>query len=283
MSAAEDTVVHDETLHGCQVTTVEVRTKQAAAQLGRAAGRYITMQMKPQSEPHDLIGCEGECLAALLSRVFTPHFQKKLLVCGLGNPKLPADCLGPEVVHTLPLGLTSLLGSGASAFRDVCAFIPGVYGVNNIKTDSLVSGIVQACGADCLLLVDSLTADDPGQLFAEIQISTAGGTTPASPGDSMDWAKLDLPVFSIGAPASLPLHRLCPSAPSGEFLSSVNAAEHISRLGALIAYALIRVFWPGLTRDECLLLAKLDRDPLPYTFPQSGMVLPPGPDDSSRI
>lgn len=37
MSAAEDTVVHDETLHGCQVTTVEVRTKQAAAQLGRAA------------------------------------------------------------------------------------------------------------------------------------------------------------------------------------------------------------------------------------------------------
>lgn len=99
----------------------------------------------------------------------------------------------------------------------------------------------------------------------------------------MDWAKLDLPVFSIGAPASLPLHRLCPSAPSGEFLSSVNAAEHISRLGALIAYALIRVFWPGLTRDECLLLAKLDRDPLPYTFPQSGMVLPPGPDDSGRI
>ena len=67
------------------------------------------------------------------------------------------------------------------------------------------------------------------------------------------------------------------------FLSSVNAAEHISRLGALIAYALIRVFWPGLTRDECLLLAKLDRDPLPYTFPQSGMVLPPGPDDSGRV
>ena len=89
MSAAEDTVVHDETLHGCQVTTVEVRTKQAAAQLGRAAGRYITMQMKPQSEPHDLIGCEGECLAALLSRVFTPHFPEKTAGLRPGKPQTP--------------------------------------------------------------------------------------------------------------------------------------------------------------------------------------------------
>ena len=30
-------VYSEETLHGCQVTTVEVQTEQAAAQLGRAA------------------------------------------------------------------------------------------------------------------------------------------------------------------------------------------------------------------------------------------------------
>ena len=62
MSAAEDTVVHDETLHGCQVTTVEVRTKQAAAQLGRAARSLSSLSY----------------FLSLLCTNFTPHFCRQI-------------------------------------------------------------------------------------------------------------------------------------------------------------------------------------------------------------
>lgn len=155
MPSLNGITTQEEELRGCHVTTLDVQTEDAAASLGKAVGSYITIDTAALSDEHEQIECAGECLAEILVRVLGPHFHGKLCVCGLGNRELPADSLGPEVTSRLPLNLIQLAQGYDCRFREVCSFTPGVFGINNVRTDTLVAGAVQAMGADCLLLVDS--------------------------------------------------------------------------------------------------------------------------------
>lgn len=256
----------EEEVHGCRVTTVEVQTECAAERLGREVGSYITVEMAQQIGECEWLECTGECLVEILERVLRPHFHRKLCVCGLGNRDIPADSLGPEVTSRLPLSFFRLLHGYACQFREIFSITPGVFGVNNTPTPTLVAGAVQSTGADCLLLVDSIATPDPAKLFRMLQISTAGGTRSFFRGGEEDWASIGIPVLAIGIPTAIPLNALSPGASKDDMvLTSTQAASEIEALGALLTYALIRVCWPSLNREECFLLTKVNSDPLPYS------------------
>lgn len=266
MSDMKDAIIQKEKLHGCQVTTVDIQTEDLAARFGKPVGRYITIDTAALPDEHDRIECVGECLAEILGGVLSPHFHGKLCVCGLGNRDLPADSLGPEVTGSLPLSFFQLAQGYECRFRDVCSFTPGVFGVNNMKTDALVAGAVRAMGADCLLLVDSVVAADPAKLFKVIQIATAGGTKSFFSDRAENWASLGIPVISIGIPTAVPMKTVCPSGPQDDILlTSTTVGTEVAALGMILSYALIRVCWPSMTRDECFLLTKINKDPLPYS------------------
>lgn len=266
MSDIKDAIIQEEELHGCQVTTVDVQTEDLAARLGRAVGCYITIDATTLPDEHDRIECVGECLAEILNRVLSPHFHGKLCVCGLGNRELPADSLGPEVTGNLPLSFFQLAQGYDCQFRDVCSFTPGVYGVNNVRTDALVAGAIRTMGADCLLLVDSVVATDPVKLFKVIQLSTAGGTKSFFSDQAENWASLGIPVISIGVPTAVPMKTICPSGPQDNILlTSTTVGTEVAALSMILCYALIRVCWPSMSRDECFLLTKINKDPLPYS------------------
>lgn len=280
MSHIEGIVICEENLRGCQVTTVDVQTEDAAAHLGKSVGSYITINTSMLSDEHDQIECVGECLAEILGRVLGPHFHKKLCVCGLGNRELPADSLGPEVTSNLPLNFFQVAQGFECKFLEVCSLTPGVFGVNNVRTDALVAGAVQAMGVGCLLLVDSVVTPDPAKLFKVIQISTAGGTKSFSSDKKGNWASLGIPVISIGIPTSIPMKVLYPSEPQDDkLLTSTTVATEVAALSIILCYALIRVCWPSITQDECFLLTKINKDPLPYssllTDSEKGEAAPP--------
>ena len=265
MPSLNGITTQEEELRGCHVTTLDVQTEDAAASLGKAVGSYITIDTAALSDEHEQIECAGECLAEILVRVLGPHFHGKLCVCGLGNRELPADSLGPEVTSRLPLNLFQLAQGYDCRFREVCSFTPGVFGINNVRPDTLVAGAVQAMGADCLLLVDSLVTLEPAKLFKSIQISTAGGTKSFFSDKVGNWTSLGIPVISLGVPTAIPMKSLCPSELQDDKLfTSTMAASEVSALGIILSYALIRVCWPSITRDECFLLTKISKDPLPY-------------------
>ena len=209
MPSLNGITTQEEELRGCHVTTLDVQTEDAAASLGKAVGSYITIDTAALSDEHEQIECAGECLAEILVRVLGPHFHGKLCVCGLGNRELPADSLGPEVTSRLPLNLIQLAQGYDCRFREVCSFTPGVFGINNVRTDTLVAGAVQAMGADCLLLVDSLVTLEPAKLFKSIQISTAGGTKSFFSDKVGNWTSLGIPVISLGVPTAIPMKSLC--------------------------------------------------------------------------
>jgi len=260
----EGTEVITETLHGCQVTTVSVRTEKAARQLNRAVGSYITIETGEMLNEHMEIDNVGECLATVLDRVLRPHYHGKLCVCGIGKRDFPVDALGPEVTQNLPLHLLSKIGAEGN-FRDVCSIEPGTKFTNNIDTEVIVNGVVKGIGADCVLLVDSMITRDPSRLFQTIQLSTAGGTSPYLSDRKADWSELSIPVISLGVPVSIPLSALCKNhVMDDELFTSTMIQSVIAAAGRIIAYAILRVCWPSQSKGQCFVLAGLNKNPVPY-------------------
>ena len=258
--------VSEEKMYGYKVTTVRIQTEQAAKELEKEIGSYITIEADESLGVHIMIEGIGECLAEVLGRVMQPYYHSKLCICGVGHRDLPADALGPKVLQNLPLSLLSELGTEEN-FREVCSIEPGTASTNNINTEVIVSGVVQAVGADCLLLVDSLATNEPSKLFRTIQLSTAGGLSPYLSGRKVDWSALGVPLISLGVPMAIPLAALAPQQDlNDDMLTGTHVQDVIESAGRIIAYAILRICWPSKSKAECFGLSGINCTPLPYSF-----------------
>lgn len=256
----------EEELHGCNVTTVLVQSEDAAKKLQKPIGSYITIETGTPLSKHEHIERVGECLAQMLALVLRPHYHGKLCVCGIGNRDVPADSLGPEVTRNLPLNVLSGLGLEGN-FCEVFSFEPGTLGTNNINTEVLINGVAKAVGADCLLLVDSSTDEEPARMFQTIQISTSGGVSPFLSGRKADWSALGIPVISLGVPMVLSTSILFPGQDFGSGLfTSVDVQSEIDAAGRIIAYSILRICFPTLSKADCFLFSGLNQNPVPYSF-----------------
>lgn len=257
--------VEEEELHGCKVTTVHVQTEQAAKMVKRVVGSYITITTNESLNALSQIEDIGECLAEVLSQVMQPYYHGKLCICGIGNGALPADALGPETVHNLPLKLMAQIGKQGN-FREVCSLVPGTSSTNNIDTEVIVKGVVQATEADCVLLVDSLVSTEPSRLYQSIQISTSGGVSPQLSGHKADWSALGVPVISLGVPVSITADTLSSQDKNNKLFTSANIQDVIVSAGQVIAYAILRMCWPSKSEIDCFVLSGLNRNPIPDIF-----------------
>lgn len=266
MSYIKGLEASEEELHNCHVTTVHIQSEEAAETLQKPIGSYITIEAGKPLSRHNHIMSVGECLTEVLDRVLRPHYHGKLCVCGIGNRDLPADALGPEVTRNLPLRVFSEFGVEGN-FREVVSLEPGTAGTNNINTEVLVNGVAKVIGADCLLLVDSLTAREPAGMFQTIQLSTNGGLTPHLAGRKADWSALGIPVISLGVPMTIPASVLVQNQElGGELFTSTEVQSEIAAAGRIIAYAILRVCFPSHSAAECFVLSGLNSDPLPFDF-----------------
>lgn len=255
-----------EEVHGYHVTTVHIQSEDAAEAFQKPIGSYITIETGKPLSCHDHFESVGECLAEVLDRVLRPHYHGKLCVCGIGSRDLPADSLGPEVIRSLPLKVLSEVGIQGN-FREVISFEPGTAGTNNINTEVLMSGVAKAVGVDCLLLVDSLTAKEPGRMFQTIQISTSGGVSPLLAGRKADWSALGIPVISLGVPMAIPTSVLLPDQNlNSRLFTSTEVQSEIDAAGRIIAYAILRVCFPAQSKMECFIFSGVNQNPVPYSF-----------------
>jgi len=262
---------HEEELYSCCVTTVHVQSEQAAEELQKPIGSYITVETGKPLSSYDHIMSVGECLAEVLDRVLQPHYHGKLCVCGMGNRYFVADALGPEVVRNLPVNGFSELGLEGN-FREIVSFESGTEWTNNINTDVLVNGVVKAIGIDCLLLVDSLTTEEPEQMFQTIQLSTNGGLSPYLARRKTDWSALGIPVISLGVPVAIPTSVLWPDKNlDSRLFTGTDAQSEIAAAGRIITYAILRVCFPSYSATECFLLSRMNSAPIPVDFDAWGL------------
>lgn len=180
-----------------QITEVIIRTEEAARQLGKNQGNYLTLECPPlaQHDP-DAALAMANLLGEELSRLIAPSQKKPVLVIGLGNRNVTPDALGPAVIDRTLVTRHMLESDYAqSSMNSVCAVAPGVLGITGIETAEMAQCLVREIQPCAVLCIDSLAARDSGRIGCTVQISNAG----IQPGSGVGNHRKPLTKESLGA------------------------------------------------------------------------------------
>ncbi len=248
-------------IHGYRVRTATITNNETGKLLGRAAGKYHTIEIGECL--HELMDMRNlsECLAEVLRSALEPLYGKRILLCGLGNADNPADSLGPEVTRFMPLKVFDEVGKYECRFAGVSSFAPGITMSNNIRTEHLVKSAVEASGAEGVVLIDSVATEEYSHLFRIIDVSTAGGITSHLAANQADWSILGVPIITIGVPTAIPGKALFPKATERTLFTESRISDVIMSARTVITYALLRVCWPDAPADVCYGFARVMKDP----------------------
>lgn len=236
--------------HGIPVTQVQVETEQDMKGLNRARGQYITLETGPLTH---LVDFEGACacLVEQLRPLLEPYFGKPICVCGMGNPDMPSDRLGPETAKRFQPHMYDIFAE-RSNFEKIAVVCPGTSVLTNLATETIVSGVVSAMGATCVVAVDSCATKDAERLCATIQL-TDSGVESQSKTAHLCQATVGVPVIAVVVPTAISV--ATPSddgaGEKGLLLAPVQVAEAISIASFIIACAITQIAYPELDYGSC--------------------------------
>lgn len=167
---------------GILSTDIRITNAEGEAALGRPRGRYLTVSF---GTPSLLLSEDSERLTHALSNALSellPPFRR-LLILGLGNRRLRADCIGV------------LCAEGIEASDSVFSLSPGTFGQTGLEAAPLARAVCQAFGADAVLAIDALAAREKDRLLRAVEISDTG----ISPGRGVGNAREPLTEQTVGA------------------------------------------------------------------------------------
>lgn len=199
------TDVHQWEVSGIQVTEVIIRTEEAAEQLGKPAGSYLTLEC-PALREHDPRARlqMANLLGEELSRLLEPRDDAPVLVVGLGNRSVTPDSLGPSAIDKT-LVTRHLLSSeyGSRRMKSVCAIAPGVLGITGIETVEMVESLAGKLSPRAILCIDALAARDSARIGCTVQISNTGihpGSGVGNHRRPLTKESLGIDVIALGIP-----------------------------------------------------------------------------------
>ena len=201
--------VHVEKFEGeeqVEITRVVVKTNQAALEMEKPMGTYITI------ESPDLSFGEAE-VNRQLSRVFARELRKLMgkidgtvMVVGVGNRAVTADSLGPMVAEKI-LVTRHLLQTMKEILPEhacsACALAPGVLGDTGMETGEILAALVKEIQPALILAVDSLAAQASWRIARSVQLTDSGLAPGSGIGNDrkiLNKEELGVPVIGIGVP-----------------------------------------------------------------------------------
>ena len=160
------------------ITTVNILTSEAAQNIGKPCGQYITIESQYMNDEvynidEKIINKLSFLLKKLLLSNEKEHFS--VLVVGLGNSDVTPDALGPKVVDNLFITRhlfqyrPDLLNNSQKVA--VSAITPGVLGTTGIDTCEIIKGIVEKTHPDAVVVIDALAAKEMHRISHTIQIT----------------------------------------------------------------------------------------------------------------
>lgn len=189
------------------VTRVDITTPEGEQIMGKARGRYITLEapgLRKKNTP--LQDNMMKLLAQELVALANLSAEATVLVVGLGNWNVTPDALGPRVTEEIVV--TRHLQDYVSpemkgGLRAVCAFSPGVLGLTGIETAEIVAGVVNRLRPDLVICIDALAAASGSRVTTTIQVSNTGihpGSGVGNKRFGLTHESLGVPVLAIGVP-----------------------------------------------------------------------------------
>ncbi|WP_115990681.1 GPR endopeptidase [Cohnella lupini] len=195
---------------GITVTRMEIKTEEAAQQIGKIIGHYVTLEVPElrngDTTLQDKVATSfAKEFEAFLTRIGVNE-KSSVLIVGLGNWNVTPDALGPIVVENIMVTrhYFELMPDQVSpGYRPVSAVAPGVLGTTGIESSDIVFGIVESSKPDLIIAIDALAAKSLERVNTTIQIADTGihpGSGIGNKRKGLTKDVLGVPCIAIGVP-----------------------------------------------------------------------------------
>lgn len=173
---------------------------------GKKPGIYTSLAFEGlsiESLREDLSDVLSNQLAQMVAHLALPKMDR-VLVCGLGNPDLSCDAIGPRLADELLVSAHYPQEDlREQNLRKVALFIPRVSAQTGIETIELLIGTIDRFHPDLVIIVDALASRSLNRVGHVIQLTDAGMQPGSGVGNhtrELTRESLGVPIICIGTP-----------------------------------------------------------------------------------
>lgn len=196
----------DRTLEGFAVHEVRILSEDAAREIGKPHGRYLTLELDALiRREEDAFPRACKALSTLLRELLPHPNDGPVLIAGLGNRMVTPDAIGPQTADHV-IATRHLVAQSPAVFADwrpVSALAPGVLGQTGVETGEVICGVLDRVRPAAVIAVDALAAGRLSRLLRTVQLADTGITPGAGVGNAraaLNKETLGVPVIAVGVP-----------------------------------------------------------------------------------
>ena len=196
----------DRMLEGFVVHEVRILSEDAAREIGKPQGRYLTLELDALiRREEDAFPRACKALSTLLRELLPRPNDGPVLITGLGNRMITPDAIGPQTADHV-IATRHLVAQSPAIFADwrpVSALAPGVLGQTGVETGEVICGVLDRVRPAAVIAVDALAAGRLSRLLRTVQLADTGITPGAGVGNArtaLNKETLGVPVIAVGVP-----------------------------------------------------------------------------------
>lgn len=196
----------DHMLEGFAVHEVRILAEDAAREIGKPQGRYLTLELDALiRREEDAFPRACKALSTLLRELLPHPNDGPVLIAGLGNRMITPDAIGPQTADHV-IATRHLVAQSPAIFADwrpVSALAPGVLGQTGVETGEVICGVLDRVRPAAVIAVDALAAGRLSRLLRTVQLADTGITPGAGVGNAraaLNKETLGVPVIAVGVP-----------------------------------------------------------------------------------
>lgn len=196
----------DRTLEDFAVHEVRILSEDAAREIGKPQGRYLTLELDALiRREEDAFPRACKALSTLLRELLPHPNDGPVLIAGLGNRMITPDAIGPQTADHV-IATRHLIAQSPAIFADwrpVSALAPGVLGQTGVETGEVICGVLDRVRPAAVIAVDALAAGRLSRLLRTVQLADTGITPGAGVGNAraaLNKETLGVPVIAVGVP-----------------------------------------------------------------------------------
>lgn len=251
----------------CLITEIKIETEDAAKQIGKPTGQYITIETQ-QSSGLDVYPENLEEQVDLLAkeiRKLAPQ-SGEALVIGLGNNDITPDALGPmvakQIIATRHIRTELPDVKELADLRPVSSLAPGVLGQTGIEVAEVTKALCEKVKPSVVVVIDALACAEVSRLGRTIQITDTG----ISPGSGVQNARKELSkktlgteVIALGVPTVVDMQTIaeaisrknCSFSKYSQMMVTPRSIDKlIERTANLISLSINKAFQPDMTIED---------------------------------
>ena len=196
----------DRMLEGFAVHEVRILSEDAAREIGKPQGRYLTLELDALiRREEDAFPRACKALSTLLRELLPRPNDGPVLIAGLRNRMITPDAIGPQTADHV-IATRHLVAQSPAIFADwrpVSALAPGVLGQTGVETGEVICGVLDRVRPAAVIAVDALAAGRLSRLLRTVQLADTGITPGAGVGNArtaLNEETLGVPVIAVGVP-----------------------------------------------------------------------------------